>query len=592
MPAGRARAIARLWTRTARRSCRSTPPADAGVTIIEVMVGLAIIGTVMAAIAPFMVNSVVLVSQQRWRQTAVQLANDAIERVRALDPQTMLDGRGKQTAETEWNTAPPTVAAELTDTESAYDAAASTLPTDGAQAPLPTEAVATKLNNVTYNQRWYVGRCWQTKTAAGAASGAATACTKTHVVGDSSYLPYIRVVVSVDWPAASCAGGTCIVVASTLASVADDPQFDLNRPPPALVDPGTQYTYEGDPYTLQLLSSGGWPALTWKITGMPAGIPYDTASGRINPPIPGPPVTQPPLATGTAGSWPVTVLLTDRKGQTDTLNFTLNVYPALKITDPADQTSDLGKPVSLNVATATGGATPPALTWKATNLPTGLSINSSTGLITGTPTTAQNQDVTITVTDGRNRSVTTKTFKWNIVVPLAVNAVAAQTARIGTPLTLTMGATGGATPYKWSADILPPGLSMDSAGKVTGTPTFGTRYVTTVTVTDATGRTATNTIIWNITNDQPSDLQVSVPNPASPDQTTALGATVSLNAKSTGGSGQQVWTAGTTLPPGLTISSSGVISGKPTARGTYAVSINVTDNSNRTATLMFTWKVT
>jgi len=53
------------------------------------------------------------------------------------------------------------------------------------------------------------------------------------------------------------------------------------------------------------------------------------------------------------------------------------------------------------------------------------------------------------------------------------------------------------------------------------------------------------------------------------------------------------WSA-TNLPPGLSISTGGVISGRPTARGTYLVTLTVTDVlfGRGPATLMFTWTVT
>ncbi|MGW5055285.1 S8 family serine peptidase [Actinokineospora sp. NPDC004072] len=80
------------------------------------------------------------------------------------------------------------------------------------------------------------------------------------------------------------------------------------------------------------------------------------------------------------------------------------------ITDPGQQQDVIGTPVSLQLSAA-GGATP--YTWSATGLPTGLSINSATGLISGTPTVADAYSVTATVTDSRGGSDSTS-FTWII----------------------------------------------------------------------------------------------------------------------------------------------------------------------------------
>jgi hypothetical protein len=84
---------------------------------------------------------------------------------------------------------------------------------------------------------------------------------------------------------------------------------------------------------------------------------------------------------------------------------------AVSVTDPGTQTSTVGQAADLQIAASdSAGGTP---TYSATNLPAGLSINSTTGLISGTPTVAGSNNVTVTVTDSTGPSGSTQ-FTWTI----------------------------------------------------------------------------------------------------------------------------------------------------------------------------------
>ncbi|MEU6380373.1 M4 family metallopeptidase [Streptomyces sp. NPDC046909] len=81
------------------------------------------------------------------------------------------------------------------------------------------------------------------------------------------------------------------------------------------------------------------------------------------------------------------------------------------VTNPGSQTSTVGTAVSLQISASSTNSG--SLTYAATGLPTGLSISSSTGLISGTPTTAGTYSTTVTVTDSAS-ATGTATFTWTV----------------------------------------------------------------------------------------------------------------------------------------------------------------------------------
>jgi Putative Ig domain len=82
------------------------------------------------------------------------------------------------------------------------------------------------------------------------------------------------------------------------------------------------------------------------------------------------------------------------------------------VTSPGSQTGTVGTAASLQI-TATDSASGQTLTYSATGLPAGLSINSSSGLISGTPSAAGTDSVTVTATDTTGASGSAS-FTWTI----------------------------------------------------------------------------------------------------------------------------------------------------------------------------------
>ena len=91
----------------------------------------------------------------------------------------------------------------------------------------------------------------------------------------------------------------------------------------------------------------------------------------------------------------------------------------MTVTTPANQTSTVGTAASLQIQ-ASDSASGQTLTYSAAGLPAGLSINSSTGLITGTPTTAGTSTVTVTATDSTGATGSTA-FGWTVTTAAAAS---------------------------------------------------------------------------------------------------------------------------------------------------------------------------
>jgi hypothetical protein len=78
--------------------------------------------------------------------------------------------------------------------------------------------------------------------------------------------------------------------------------------------------------------------------------------------------------------------------------------------------------------------------------------------------------VTATVTDAAGRA-TSAAFSWVTAVAPTVASPGAQTATVGIALSKTLAATGGTTPYSWTATGLPDGLAINATtGVISGTP--------------------------------------------------------------------------------------------------------------------------
>src|SRR5215469_8088982 len=237
--------------------------------------------------------------------------------------------------------------------------------------------------------------------------------------------------------------------------------------------------------------------------------------------------------------------------------------------------------------TANGGSTPYKWSLSSGSLPSGLSLANS-GVISGTPTMPGTFTFGVTVTDAASKSQT-KSVMYSIVVapvqsaPATLKIIAGPmpSGQVGSTYAVSMSANGGTPGYTWSiaSGSLPAGLSLSSAGVISGSPTASGTSTFTIAVTDSGSPVQTQSASMTITVNgaSPSKLTVTSTNLGSAQTGNSYSA--SLNAS--GGTPGYTWSiASGSLPAGLSLSSGGVISGTPTANGTATFTVSVKDSAS------------
>lgn len=199
------------------------------------------------------------------------------------------------------------------------------------------------------------------------------------------------------------------------------------------------------------------------------------------------------VITGVAtqiGTSSFVVQVRDSSGATASKALSIAVTPA-----PPTVTTTTLPPASTTQAYSTTltGTGAGLLTWTATGVPVGLTLSTS-GVLSGTPTTVATYSMVVTVTDASSGLKGTKTFSIPVTAPLTITTASLAAGRTTANYTVQMAASGGTTTRTWSATGIPAGLTFSTAGKFGGRPTVKGTFAITFTVRDSVGRTGTKTL--------------------------------------------------------------------------------------------------
>ncbi len=351
----------------------------------------------------------------------------------------------------------------------------------------------------------------------------------------------------------------------------------------------------GAAYQQDLVASGGSGAgYVWALStgSLPPGLTIVAGS--------------PARLSGTpthAGRFDFELRVVDSANASQRKTYSVTVAPApvaLAITTASLPAGQVGAAYSATL-NAVGGSTS-GYSWavSAGALPPGLQLAASGtpgAALDGTPTAAGTFSFTVRVTDSAGAQATAQ---LSIVVAAAVIAVqiappTLPSGTVGVPYQADIGTvpgTGSDAGYTWSvaSGALPPGITLQLMGtpstRVSGTPTTAGTYTATLQVFDSNVTTDTEQVTIEVL-DAVVVTTMTVPNGV---EGTAYAPT---QLAATGGTGMGfMWSVSAgALPAGLTLSASGLLSGTPTANGTFDFTARVVDSSGRVGTRAFMFTI-
>jgi len=279
-------------------------------------------------------------------------------------------------------------------------------------------------------------------------------------------------------------------------------------------------------------------------------------------------------------TYPIEITLSDGSIE-DVQPYTLAVNGGLTITTSSLDSATLNAEYTYTVQHSYHGSY--EISYEATGLPTGLSIDPSTGEIHGTPATnsASPYSVVITATAATSGETATKTLSLTVAnsSSLDITTTSLTPATIGVLYSQQISDTLSGSGVTYTPSGFPAWLSLSSAGLIEGTPPAGAASSYNISVTASAPGYVSDTQSYTLTVNAAPVLDITTSTLAAGTVDTAYGQTI--NCTYTGSHGSPIYTlnSGSSLPPGLSMSPAGYISGIPTTAGTYTFGVTASEQS-------------
>jgi hypothetical protein len=338
----------------------------------------------------------------------------------------------------------------------------------------------------------------------------------------------------------------------------------------------------GNNYTATLVGAGGTPGYTFSVSNLPSGLSLNPASGVISGTV-----------LGGQGRFGFSATVTDQNNASYTKNMTIDIlHPTVTagFLQPYGNFDDctIGISCSRGISLSNGGTAPFA--YAVSGLPPGMDFRTGSGTtaanitpgdleLWGTPTASGLYNIAVTATDA-NSVTTIETFPLTVSVLFVDGSDRLPNGTRGTAYSKTQRVLGGTGPYsvvQLANSLLPSGISV-SGFLVSGTPVENGFFNGEFQFSDSGSHTLHFTEYFNVF---PLAPNVNINN--GPNLGTIVVNTTYTNQLSACCVASYTWAyTGGTMPPGLSLSSGGLLVGTPTTPGFYTFTVQATDQSNAT----------